>query len=87
MDLNLVFWCSKRLERGLRVLEWETLHFFCRHLRGRKRMCKFSLYMKTKILIRLNIFDTEDLREDFMESLLREDFPRSLLDPTFTHLC
>ena len=87
MDLNLVFWYSKRLERGLRVLEWETLHFCCSHLRGRKRMCKFSLYMETKILIRLNIFDTEDLREDFMESLLREDFPRSLLDPTFTHLC
>ncbi|CAG7885867.1 unnamed protein product [Brassica rapa] len=41
-------------------------------------MCKFSLYMETKILIRLNIFDIEDflgslLREDFFESLLRED--------------
>ena len=43
-------------------------------------MCKFSLYMETKILVRLNIFDIED----FLGSLLLEDFPRSLLlDPKF----
>ena len=32
-------------------------------------MCKFSLYIKTKLPIRLNIFDTED----FLGSLLREE--------------
>ena len=79
-DLNLVSWCSKRLERGWRVLEWETLYFCCSHLRGKKRMCKFSLNMETKIPIKLNIFDIEDF-------LGIEDFLESLLDPTFTHLC
>ncbi|KAL0773249.1 hypothetical protein Bca101_038400 [Brassica carinata] len=54
-------------------------------------MCKFFLYMETRIPIRLNIFDIDDffgnlLREDFFESLLREDFPRSLLDPKFKYM-
>ena len=67
----MVFWCLKR------VLEWETLHFCCSYLRERKRMWKFYLYMKTKVPIRLNIFDTEE----FLGSLLREDLLGSLLDP------
>ncbi|CAG7894063.1 unnamed protein product [Brassica rapa] len=46
-------------------------------------MCKFSLYVKTKILIRLNIFDQEDFWKTYeilMENLckthgrLMEDF-------------
>ena len=64
-----MFWCSKRLERGCRVLEWETLHFCCRHLRGKKRMCKFSLYMEIKTSIMLKNFDTKE-EEDFLWSLL-----------------
>ena len=51
------------------------LYFCCSHLKERKKMCKFYLYMETNILIRLNIFNTED----FLESLLRENFLRRLL--------
>ncbi|KAL0690273.1 hypothetical protein Bca4012_089951 [Brassica carinata] len=51
-------------------------------------MCKFSLYMETKIPISLNIFYIEDflgslLREDFLGSLLRENFFESLLREDF----
>ena len=74
-----MFWCSKRLERVWRVLEWEKLHFCCSHLRGRNKMCKFSLYIKTKLPIRLNIFDTED----FLGSLLREE---GLLDTKIKYM-
>ena len=45
-------------------------------------MCKFSLYMETKIPIRLNIFDTED----FLVSLLREDFLGRLLDSKIKYM-
>ena len=51
-----MFLSSKKLERGWIVLEWETLHFYCSHLRGRERMCKFSLYGETKLPIKLKNF-------------------------------
>ncbi|CAG7889330.1 unnamed protein product [Brassica rapa] len=36
-------------------------------------MCKLSLYMETKILIRLNIFDPEDLWKTHGRLILFED--------------
>ena len=47
-------------------------------------MCKFSLYMETKIPIRLNIFDIKDFLGSLKRRLLGKS---SKLDPTFTHLC
>ena len=70
-----MFLNSNRLERGWKVLEWETLHFCSSHLRGKDKMCKFSLCRETKILIMLNIINSED----FQVSLLLEDFLEDLV--------
>ncbi|KAL0658955.1 hypothetical protein Bca4012_079540 [Brassica carinata] len=46
-------------------------------------MCKFSLYMKTKIPIRLNIFDREDLWKTYvrlMEDLYLWKTPGKLME-------
>lgn len=45
---SLVFSSSKILERGWRVLEWETLHYCYSHLRGTKIMCKFFYIERQK---------------------------------------
>ena len=57
MNIKFGVLMFKEIREGWRFLEWETLHFCCNQLRGRKRICKFSLYMETKIPVRLNIFD------------------------------
>ncbi|KAL0748470.1 hypothetical protein Bca101_030472 [Brassica carinata] len=46
-------------------------------------MCKFSLYMETKIPIRLNIFDPEDFWKTYgrlMEDLYLWKTPRRLME-------
>ncbi|KAG5375473.1 hypothetical protein IGI04_040069 [Brassica rapa subsp. trilocularis] len=48
------------------------------HLIGRKRMCKFSLYTETKILIRLNIFDPEDFWKTYAGCVGRLHFKFSI---------
>ena len=47
-------------------------------------MCKFSLYMETKIPIRLNISGPEDSLGRFITENALEDFKRILLNPKFT---
>ena len=55
---SLISSSLKRLERGFRVLEWETLHFCCSHLNENK--CVNFLYIKRKKLIKLIFFVSED---------------------------
>ena len=49
-----------------------TLHFYCSHLRGGERMCKFYLYRETKKSNKV-IFDSDDFLNDLLVSR-PEDF-------------
>ena len=70
-----VFKFKEIRERFESFIEWQTLHFCYRHLRGREKICNFSLYKETKNLIKLNIFSSKD----FLGSLLNPICPRSFV--------
>ena len=57
---------SNRLERGWRVLEWETFPFSLQPFEKKKKKCVNKLYNETKFSLRLNIFGLENLLESFL---------------------
>ena len=79
MDLKFGALMFKKIREMLESFKVRNITFCCSHLRVRKIMCKFSLYIETKISIMLNIFDIED----FLGSLLVDrkiKYMRRLLD-------
>ena len=77
MDIKFGVLMFKEIRERFESFRVRNITFCCSHLRRRKIMCKFSLYMETKIPIRLNIFDPEDFWKTY--GRLMEDLWKTLI--------
>ena len=58
MDLKFGVWMFKETRETLESFKVRNNTFLLQPFERRKKMTKFSLYMETKVSIKLNIFDT-----------------------------
>ena len=70
IDIKLVVFKFKEIREKLENYRLRNITFLLQPFNRREKMCKFYLYIETKFLIRLNIFDSED----FQTSLRLEVF-------------